>query len=185
MNKLNKKYFSVTETAKLVRVSLEEAFPDIRFTVRPSKHADSTSIHLCWTDGPTADQVEALTSVFIGAFFDSMTDQKRYVKALDKDGKEIQFGTDFIFYHREDSDFAVDAAIRKVCASHQLDQHRINLERFRLGELWSEFDANGRPVLGLVGRELDQNSYCTPLPSSTARSYRFFKSENHFWGTAA
>jgi hypothetical protein len=55
------KYFTCFETAKLVRQSLKEAFPGVKFAVRSSTYSGGASIDVSWTDGPNAVQVESIT----------------------------------------------------------------------------------------------------------------------------
>lgn len=64
------------EVAKLIRRHLKTGFAGVKFSVRTSRYSGGSSIDISWTDGPTTDQVEAITRPFAGAGFDGMTDSK-------------------------------------------------------------------------------------------------------------
>lgn len=96
---MSTQYYSVAETAKLVRKALKEAFPDVKFSVRSSSYAGGASIGVSWTDGPNEPQVAAITNVFRGSYFDGMTDYQgaRYAMI---DGQMVRFGADYIHTRR-------------------------------------------------------------------------------------
>lgn len=75
-----REYLSCAETAKLVRSALKREFPGVKFSVRSDTYAGGASIDVRWTDGPTADQVGAITDQFRGADFDGMIDLKSYTE---------------------------------------------------------------------------------------------------------
>jgi hypothetical protein len=72
------------------------------------------SIDISWTDGPSADQVSAITNRFEGASFDGSIDLKSYKHharlasgeivilegALPEGAEELHFAADYIFTHR-------------------------------------------------------------------------------------
>ena len=62
------------ETAKLVRKDLKKHFPTIKFGVRSDSYSIGAAIRINWTDGPTEDQVESVTSVYESKGFDGMID---------------------------------------------------------------------------------------------------------------
>jgi hypothetical protein len=94
------KYLSCAETAKLIRQALKEAFPRVKFAVRSHSYSGGASINVAWTDGPNADQVEAVAKVFQGAYFDGMQDLKGSTYAM-IDGVQVRFGADFVFCKRK------------------------------------------------------------------------------------
>src|ERR1700733_14744158 len=106
-------YVSTTDTAKLIRKALKEAFPGVKFSVKSDSYAGGSSIRVKWTDGPSAAMVESVACTFKGSYFDGMTDCKGNVYAL-MDGKLTSFGPDFVFCNREDSDAAVARAIAQL-----------------------------------------------------------------------
>lgn len=132
-------YISCADTAKLVRQALKESFPGIKFSVRSNTYSGGASIRVGWTDGPNADQVEAVAGVFSGAYFDGSIDYKGCTYAL-VDGKQTRFGADFIFVERQNSDAAVQRAIDQVArryagnfAARELDVP--TLKQYRSGQL--------------------------------------------------
>jgi hypothetical protein len=96
------KYLSCVETATLIRQALKEAFPGVKFGVRSHDYSGGASINVVWTDGPNADQVEAVAKVFQGGYFDGMQDLKGCTFAM-VDGVQVRFGADFVFCKRKHS----------------------------------------------------------------------------------
>jgi hypothetical protein len=102
-----KRYLSPAETAKLVRKALRDAHPGVKFSVRTHTYAGGASVHVNWTDGPTAPQVEATAQRYAGATFDGMTDMKSYHDTLlsaDDGAEVVRFGADFVSCQRTLSD---------------------------------------------------------------------------------
>ena len=93
-------WYSVTETAQLVRAALKEKWPRVRFSVRSDKYAGGASIRVTYTDGPPTKAVEQVTDAFEGAHFDGMQDLKTYRKVI-VNGKRVHYGADYIFVNRE------------------------------------------------------------------------------------
>jgi hypothetical protein len=102
-----KKYLSVTETAKLLRKALKAAHPGVKFSVRSSSYSGGASIRVGWTDGPTAAEVDKTANLYRGATFDGMVDMKSYHDSLlaNEDGtvELVHFGADFVFTERSES----------------------------------------------------------------------------------
>ncbi len=65
---------SCADVARLVRAALRRAFPAVKFSVRSHVYGLGASIHVRWTDGPTTDQVGAVTEGFAGGGFDGAID---------------------------------------------------------------------------------------------------------------
>jgi hypothetical protein len=68
------RYISVTDTAKLVRQALSRNFPGTKFSVKSDSYSGGASIQVSWTDGPTANMVEFITSQYKGGRFDGSID---------------------------------------------------------------------------------------------------------------
>lgn len=68
------RYLTVAETAKVVRATLKKRYPAIKMSVRSKSYAGGASIHISWSDGPRAREVEAITEGFEGRSFDGMND---------------------------------------------------------------------------------------------------------------
>ena len=92
-------YLSCAATAKLVRKALKDAFPGTKFSVRSETYSMGAAIRVSYGPGPGVDQVKAVTDQFRGAAFDSMNDCMTY-KTHVLDGREVQFGADFITVER-------------------------------------------------------------------------------------
>jgi hypothetical protein len=95
-----KRYISVTDTAKLLRVALKAAFPDVKFSVRSDSYSMGASIDVRWTGGPYEGVVARVARRFQGATFDGMTDCKEY-HASDLNGERVHFGADSVSCTRE------------------------------------------------------------------------------------
>jgi len=129
----NKKYLTVTETAKLIRQEIKKHFPNTKFSVRSSSYSMGASIHISWTDGERTKTVEAIVKGFEGKSFDGMNDLASYQDSwLLPDGQAdlayrpdsyggsipeyvsdaphpnaeiVHFGADYVFCNRHISDF--------------------------------------------------------------------------------
>lgn len=95
-----RRWLSCAETAKLVRASLKEAFPEIKFSVRSSTYSMGASIRIGWTMGPTTEQVDAIVKRFAGSDFDGMTDSTIPRDSF-LDGEPVGFGCNFVFTDRD------------------------------------------------------------------------------------
>lgn len=129
--------FSMVETAKLIRKALKAAFPTIKFSVRISHSGSSTWIR--WTDGPTTDQVKAVTGEFESEGFDGMQDMRTYAEPvlyLADDGSFVRhdYSSGLILEQR---DFA--PGVREHCAEIcnlydggvKVDGYRLDQEVYR------------------------------------------------------
>lgn len=72
------KYYSVTETAVLVREALKNNFPGVKFSVRSSSYAGGASIDVRWTLGPTVKEVDSVVRVYQSESFDGSIDMACY-----------------------------------------------------------------------------------------------------------
>lgn len=99
-------YLSCADTAKLLRSTLKQQFPNVRFSVRSSTYAGGASIDVRWTDGPTQKRVQQVCDLWKGATFDSSTDMKNYHTTLlttPSGFEEVSLGADYIFAKRDRS----------------------------------------------------------------------------------
>lgn len=72
--KYEKRWIRPAEVAKLARKALRNKFPDIKFSVRSESYSGGCAIRVSWLDGPTSDEVDAVTDQFRGSRFDGMID---------------------------------------------------------------------------------------------------------------
>ena len=112
MTAQTKRYLSVAETAVLIRQALAREFPGVKFSVRSKSYSGGASVHVSWTDGPTAKMVDKVAGEFSGASFDGMIDLKSY-HASEFNGELVHFGADFVFTRREYTDARICP-----CGSH-------------------------------------------------------------------
>lgn len=101
---------SKKEQAQMIRKSLKEAFPGVKFSVRGSR---GSAINIGWTDGPNTRQVKTVTGRFVGGYFDPMDDSQHSITTK-LDGQPVQFSADFIFHDREYSDGMIARVLRRI-----------------------------------------------------------------------
>jgi len=94
---------SLAETAQLVRECLAQAFPRTKFSVRSESYSMGCSIDVCWTDGPTASQVNPILNAFERCGFDGMQDLKTYNGPSIYKGRVMHFGADYVQGQRTES----------------------------------------------------------------------------------
>lgn len=97
------RHISLTDTAKLIRNALKNAFPLTKFSVRSKSYSGGSSIDVDYTNGEPINEVENIAKQFAGATFDGMTDCKDYIKS-EFNGERVHFGCDFVFVERQISD---------------------------------------------------------------------------------
>jgi hypothetical protein len=100
---------SCAETAKLVRRTLRNEFPGVKFSVRSKTYAGGASISVSWTGGPGEAVVRAKVNRYAGADFDGMADMKVYRPSTllaNEDGsyEEVRYGADFVQVQRSIGD---------------------------------------------------------------------------------
>lgn len=179
-----RKYISTTETAKMIRKSLKEAFPGVKFSVVSSKYAGGSSINIRWTDGPTDEQVNEITSRFEGAYFDGSIDYKGYRYAM-IGGEQVHFSADFIFLNRGYSDEALKLAIYGVSVEFPgnfksyVEKHGIvTLDDYKCGNLWNRMVIEGGSftecgMQAMINKNLAKRSFCETQNSKTAGAVFF------------
>lgn len=89
-----KDYLSAPEVAALCRACLKEAFPGQKFSV-----TSKGSLRVCWTDGPSREDVERIADTFAGSYFDGMIDYKGSIYHS-IDGRRVRLSNDFVFCTR-------------------------------------------------------------------------------------
>lgn len=60
--------------AKAIRTELKQHFPSVKFSVTSDSFSMGNSVDISWTDGPTSEQVNAITKKYQYGSFDGMTD---------------------------------------------------------------------------------------------------------------
>ena len=169
----SKRYINPTEQAKMIRASLRESLPGVRFTVRQSRGGHSITVG--WTDGPTTDQVEAIVSRFAGGGFDGMQDLEysvtRYVA-----GEPVLMGATYVFCKRRLSARFITQRLQRVCDRHDVDAASLALRGSDSIGYWLDIDnppAHPRTTwedLRRLMRDIERYSEASPQPSRTART---------------
>ncbi|BAP87822.1 uncharacterized protein E1O_06910 [Burkholderiales bacterium GJ-E10] len=163
-------YFSTAETAAIIRKSLKEAFAGIKFSVRSSVYSGGSSISVRWTDGPSEEQVRGVVGHLCGGYFDGSIDYAGSVYHM-QEGKEIRLENDHLFFNRDHSDAAIEAAIRAVFERFQGNFRDAGIgmptvEDFRAGRLWN----TQLPGLHHNGRQSVQADIFQALAEQTDRA---------------
>lgn len=137
------KYISCVETAKLIRLALKDAFPGVKFNVKSKQYSGGASISIYYQDGPAADNVKAVVSVFEGSYFDGMIDYKG-LNYAELDGEPVRFGADFVFVNREYSDALIAQAIDNLYAKYpgnfaDADYDKPVAAQYKAGDLYNKY----------------------------------------------
>ena len=189
---MTKKYISIAETNKMIRATLKESFPGVKFCVKKGS-GSSSATYIGWTDGPAQAAVEKVVSVYEGAYFDGMIDYKGY-KYAEIDGEEVHFAIDFIFYKK-----AYSEAVKLEVAAEILFEYAGNDPEYKTAEALIEAVYAGEayykgPMEGanpaawswssLVKKGLAaKDSYGEPEASKTAASVKFKGDDGYGAGT--
>lgn len=126
--RVNPKYSKLTQAGhdhgggKLVaanlRIELKATFPGIKFSIR----SDYNSVRLAWTDGPTTEQVKAITGKYEGGHFDGMDDSYHHSKSP---FTEVYGSAQYIFENRAYSLATLTAAAETVAKMHDWEPFNV------------------------------------------------------------
>ncbi len=81
--KANKKLSCAANTAAAIREELKTVFPGIKFSVTSSNFAGGNSVDIRWEDGPTSDQVNAISKKYQYGSFNGMEDIYEHTNSRD------------------------------------------------------------------------------------------------------
>lgn len=76
--KANPTKSTAANCAGAIKEELKAKFPGVKFSVKSSNFSGGNSVHINWTDGPTTDEVDAITKRYQYGHFDGMTDMYEY-----------------------------------------------------------------------------------------------------------
>ena len=125
------KYSGGKQCAVNIRIELKKAFKGVKFSVR----SDYSSVNISWTDGPTAEQVEAIANRYEEGSFNGMEDIYEYNASPFND---VFGGVQYVFTRRDDSDKAILKAIDAVFIEYEYNLKDIvkpSIEDFSNGSL--------------------------------------------------
>ena len=108
--------YDVNETSKLIKKTLQSAFPDVKFSVRLSKYSGGHSRGASWTDGPTDEQVKTILDRFDGQGFDGMTDCSFYCGERTYKGERVDFHSGYVRGERTYSREFMRTIAERVCS---------------------------------------------------------------------
>lgn len=117
--------------AKNIRTQLKVAFKGVKFSVRKAHYG---TLYINWTDGPTKEEVEAITARYKTGSFDSMQD----LASINRTPWSETFGgSEYVFVSREYSDEAISKALAQVEITYadELDGRPLTLEMYKTGQL--------------------------------------------------
>ena len=185
------RYISVVETAKMLRAALKEAFPGVKFSVRSSSYSMGASINISYTDGPSAEQVRAITGNFEGSYFDGMTDYKG-LNYSSVNGEEVRFGADFIFVNRIFTAPVLTSVVVEVCNFYGFDNEVTidsgsgNYGAF-IKEIGRNADSEARgfavyDIQRIIQENVSKVSLCETQVSETAGSVAFLGDDGYGYG---
>ena len=147
------KYIAVTETAKLIRAALKEAFPEVKFSVKTRKYSGGSSIDVSWQEGPTSEQVKAIAGAFEGGYFDGMTDYRGSHNHM-MNGEDVSFGGSFVFCARNVPNDKIEKAtaiFEKVGKDNWIDfMERMGLDRQYAWRLFDNHASRGADSLAYI-----------------------------------
>ena len=86
----------VKQTAVLIRQTLKQAFPDVKFSVRLDRYSMGCSIDVHRIDGPTDAQLREILERFNGSGFDGMTDCSYYCGKRVYKGECVDFHSGYV-----------------------------------------------------------------------------------------
>ena len=129
---LSKDKNGAVQVTSKIRKELKAKFPGVKFSVRKRSY-DSVSVN--WIDGPTEEEVKAVTDKYKDSYFDGMQDMS---VSCASPFNRIYGGVGYVFTDRDYSDGmkqkAIDAVSKKFSGS--LEGEEITLARFNAGELY-------------------------------------------------
>lgn len=129
--------------AAAIRTELKKAYPNCKFSVTSESFAGGDSVYISWTDGPTRDKVEAITSKYQYGSFNGMEDIYEYTNS------------------REDLPQS-----KYVSESRSLSETLVNeiAEQLKAVRVYTEAQLNGSDYRNNPTQDATQLLYSTDIP---------------------
>jgi hypothetical protein len=184
------KYLSCADTARLIRASLKEAFPGVKFSVRSSVYSGGASINVGWTNGPSRKEVKSVVSVFEGSYFDGMTDYKG-TNYSEINGESVSFGADYVFTNRQFTAPVITGCVSSVLNKYGIDANVTISDSASFGASVSNIEVeaksigrgfDARTVERLIGEAMSEYSEVAAAESVTAGSVKFVGDDGYGYG---
>jgi len=154
-----KQLTGAAQAAAAIREELKTKFKGVKFSVTSDNFSMGNSVHISWTDGPTEDEVSAITSKYQYGHFNGMEDIYEY-----SNSREDIPQAKFVSEHRKQSEetrAAIDAAALEIWPGEDWEQ-----KRYREQESRAIFNRTSLPigakVLGIERGE-QENRYIDRL----------------------
>lgn len=135
--------------AKNIRTQLKAAFKGVKFSVRKAHYG---TLYINWTDGPTKEEVEAITARYKTGSFDSMQD----LASINRTPWSETFGgSEYVFVSREYSDEAISKALAQVEITYadELDGRPLTLAMYKAGDLHNVYVGCRQDSVSCVARQ--------------------------------
>jgi hypothetical protein len=113
------KYNSLTVGSKNIRRELKRAFPETKFSVRSRSYSGGCSIDINWTDGPTSEEVEKITSKYQEGSFNGMEDIYEYSST--NVWPDVFGGAKYVMWNRQYSKEAYLQAVAAVEKEYDIE----------------------------------------------------------------
>lgn len=137
-----------------IRKELKARFAGVKFSVRKRSY-DSVSVN--WMDGPTEEEVKAVTDKYKDSYFDGMQDMS---VSCASPFNRIYGGVGYVFTDRDYSDGMKEKAVNMVAKKYggSLEGEEITLARFNSGDLYRvgrDYFWHNQGVQGEINRTLE------------------------------
>ena len=113
--------------AKNIKAELKIAFPETKFSVR----SDRSSVNVSWTDGPTTNCVQSITSKYEEGSFNGMEDIYEYDREVDTSYGSARY----VFEEREIGEAGYAKLTQAVCAKFNVG-NAPSFEEYNAGGAW-------------------------------------------------
>jgi hypothetical protein len=151
-----KKVSTHAAAAKAIRKDLKKAWPMIKFSVTSDSYSGGNSVIINWTNGPTYNQVNSLTSKYEYGHFDGMFDSYEYSN-LREDIPQVKY----VQHSREISEGTLNKMFDEYKSKYNgwenlKDRHEASSD---LLKHWGHWTASE-----YLRRECSKIDYCANLP---------------------
>jgi hypothetical protein len=160
-------YKSLVTAAKNIRTELKATYPKTKFSVRSESFSGGDAIRISWTDGPNADQVDAIVGKYSAGSFNGMEDIYEY----SRNAFNMVFGdAKYITTSRDCSDDMIESAIAGV-VKYYGGCEPISVEDYRQGRSWRWMNSGGVDMGRALSQRLQKMSRELPASKGNANAH--------------